>query len=275
MTERLTEMSRFKPALQPEILRAQQKDEQHITSLQRDVSEIARGVLGIRQWMQWRSEIDSLASLMYYCATTLVGSQTLGEEYVHILQLSRSLRSVPSFAQRLAFVTAESFGGNIVRGAVNLLKRERGVDTSAVSAILENALKVHTILFYLLGGYHSCAKRLTGIRYVLIRNWLFAPDVARYYKVLGWLSLVEFVVSLRSALKLFRASSESCCDGETRSSSRYECSMCVDCARDASAIPCGHVFCWHCVAGWLRTNRQCPLCRMPCEPQQIVLLRNV
>lgn len=274
MTYRLSKMSRFKPALQPEILRAHQKDEQHITSLQRDVSEIARAGLGTRQWMQWRSEIDSLASLMYYCATTLIGSQTLGEEYVHILQLSRSLTSVPSIAQRLALVVAQSFGGNIVKGAVNLLKRERGVDTAAVNAVLENALKVHTILFYLVGGYHSPAKRLTGIRYVLIRNWLFAPDVARYYKVLGWLSLAEFVVSLRSAVKLFRASPESCYDGENRSS-RYECSMCVDCARDASAIPCGHVFCWLCIAGWLRTNRQCPLCRVPCEPQQIVLLLNV
>lgn len=224
--------------------------------------------------MQWRSEVDSLASLVYYCATTLSGFQTLGEEYVHILQLSRSLKSVPSLAQRLAFVAAQSFGGDFVRGALNLLKKRRGVDTAAVNAVLENVLKVHTILFYLAGGYHSTAKRLTGIRYVLIRNWLFAPDVARYYKVLGWLSLVEFVVSLRSAVKLFRATSESCCDSETRST-RYECAMCVDCAKDASAIPCGHVYCWNCIAGWLRTNRQCPLCRMPCEPQQIVLLRNV
>ncbi|XP_075551750.1 peroxisome assembly protein 10-B-like [Dermacentor variabilis] len=266
-------MSRFKPALQPEILRAHQKDEQHILSLQKDVSEIARAVLGMRPWMRWRLEVDALASLIYYCATTLSGFQTLGEEYVHILQLGRSLKTVPTLAQRLTFVVLQSFGSNLIRGTLKLIKKEQKVDGEALSTLVTRALQVHTILFYLLGGYYSPAKRLSGIRYVLIRNWLSTPDVARYYKVLGWLSLIEFGVSLQSAFRSLKTSGTS--DNIHSELSKYSCCMCVDSAKNASVIPCGHVYCWYCITGWLRTNKQCPLCRMPCEPQQTVLLQNV
>nr|XP_037281299.1 peroxisome biogenesis factor 10-like [Rhipicephalus microplus] len=267
-------MSRFKPALQPEILRAHQKDEQHIASLQKDVSEVTRAVLGMRRWIRWRLEVDALTSLVYYCATTLSGYQTLGEEYVHILQLGRTLKTVPTFAQRLTFVVLQSFGGNLIDRALKLVKKRRTVDGEALNTLVTRALQVHVILFYLLGGYYSPAKRLTGIRYVLIRNWLSTPDVARYYKVLGWLSLVEFGVSLHSAVRSLKASGV--VDGvHSESSSKYNCCMCVDAAKNASVIPCGHIYCWYCITGWLRTNKQCPLCRMSCEPQQTVLLRNV
>lgn len=267
-------MSRFKPALQPEILRAHQKDEQHIASLQRDVSEIARALLGMRRWIRWRLEVDAFASFVYYCATTLSGYQTLGEEYVHILQLGRTLKTVPTLAQRITFVVLQSFGGNLISRTLKLVKKRRNVDGEALNTLVTRALQVHVILFYLLGGYYSPAKRLTGIRYVLIRNWLSTPDVARYYKVLGWLSLIEFGVSLQSAVKSLKAS-DTGDSGHAESSSKYNCCMCVDSAKNASVIPCGHVYCWYCITGWLRTNKQCPLCREPCEPQQTVLLRNV
>lgn len=266
-------MARFKPALQPELLRAHQKDEQHIASLQKDVSEIVRAVVGIQRWMRWRFQVDAVSSFVYYCATTLSGFQTLGEEYVHIVQLSRSLKSVPTLPQRVTFAALESFGGNLIRGALRLLRKKRYVDSATLSTLFAKALQLHVILFYLLGGYYSPAKRVAGIRYVLIRNWLSAPDVARYYKLLGWLSLIEFGVSLQSAVRS-QKSTEIHDDTGTQSS-RYSCSMCVDTAKNASVIPCGHVYCWYCITDWLRTNRRCPLCRTPCEPQQTVLLQNV
>lgn len=266
-------MPRFKPALQPEILRAHQKDEQHIASLQKDVSEIVRAVVGVQRWMRWRFQVDAVSSLVYYCVTTLSGFQTLGEEYVHIVQLGRSLKNVPTLAQRLSFVVLQSFGGNLISGALGLLRKQRNVDSATLNTLFARALQLHVILFYLLGGYYSPAKRVAGIRYVLIRNWLSTPDVARYYKLLGWLSLIEFGVSLQSAVRSLKSTGTR--EGTDAQSSRYSCSMCVDTARNASAIPCGHIYCWYCITDWLRTNRHCPLCRTPCEPQQTVLLQNV
>ncbi|KAH6928972.1 hypothetical protein HPB50_022349 [Hyalomma asiaticum] len=267
-------MSRFKPALQPEILRAHQKDEQHILSLQKDVSEIARAVLGMRQWMRWRLEVDAFASFVYYVATTLSGFQTLGEEYVHILQLGRSLKTVPAFAQRLAFVILQSFGGSLISRAIKAAKSERKLDGQVLTTSVTRVMQVHMILFYLLGEYYSPAKRVAGIRYVLIRNWLSTPDVARYYKVLGWFSLTEFAVSILAPSRSLKLTSTGDV-ARNELSSKYDCCMCVDSAKNASVIPCGHVYCWYCITGWLRTNRMCPLCRTPCEPQQTVLLRNV
>lgn len=267
-------MSRFEPALQPEILRAHQKDEQHIASLQKEVSEVARSALGIRRWMLWRSEIDAISSFLYYCATTLSGLQTLGEEYVHILQVNRSLKSIPSVSRRTLSVALHTFGGTLTSALLNLLKRARGADLNALRTLLGRSQQIHLILFYLLGRYHSPANRVAGIRYVLVRKWLSNPQVARCYKVLGWLSLIEFVVSLTREVRAFTTASEDDDVDEARSPN-YSCCMCVDGARRPTVIPCGHVFCWYCIAGWLRAKKECPLCRMQCEPQRAVLLRNI
>jgi hypothetical protein len=41
------------------------------------------------------------------------------------------------------------------------------------------------------------------------------------------------------------------------------------------SIHCGHVFCWHCLHGWIQTRAQaCPLCKTRCTAHDVVLLRN-
>uniref|UniRef100_A0A8C0U147 RING-type domain-containing protein n=1 Tax=Cyanistes caeruleus TaxID=156563 RepID=A0A8C0U147_CYACU len=40
------------------------------------------------------------------------------------------------------------------------------------------------------------------------------------------------------------------------------CAICQDIWNDmASALPCGHQFCWECILQWAQTNPSCPLCR--------------
>jgi peroxin-10 len=43
----------------------------------------------------------------------------------------------------------------------------------------------------------------------------------------------------------------------------------------AAPSSCGHVFCWNCLMQWVSTVRpQCPLCRAPCRPQDVLPLYN-
>lgn len=53
------------------------------------------------------------------------------------------------------------------------------------------------------------------------------------------------------------------------------CSICKMERTHPSAPSCGHVFCWKCLVHWVSVIRpECPLCRSPCRPQDIVALYN-
>lgn len=81
---------------QSSILRSVQKDQLYTNWFKNENNLLFQKILGPRKWIQWKQEIDALSDFVYYASTTLNGLQTLGEEYVRIVQIQGNQLKLPS-----------------------------------------------------------------------------------------------------------------------------------------------------------------------------------
>ncbi|CAI2188339.1 9531_t:CDS:2 [Funneliformis geosporum] len=86
----------FPYAAQPDIIRANQKDVYYQRVLEEQVINVFRTFFGTRILHQYQKEVNVISDLFYFGLTTLLGTQTLGEEYCDIMQTSESTKQFPS-----------------------------------------------------------------------------------------------------------------------------------------------------------------------------------
>ncbi|KAM7405469.1 hypothetical protein PAMP_012728 [Pampus punctatissimus] len=97
------------PANQSQFIRSSQKDEYYQTYLRNNANQAFQTLAGSKRWLDWRKEIELLSDVAYYGLTTLSGYQTLGEEYVNVIQVDPSQRRIPSRVRRGLFVFCHAF----------------------------------------------------------------------------------------------------------------------------------------------------------------------
>ncbi|KAM0792835.1 hypothetical protein ACM66B_002601 [Microbotryomycetes sp. NB124-2] len=96
----VTRVPFFASAAQPEIVRANQKDLFYLSQLTERFEDVMRSLLGTRWLQKWGSELQHGSRLAYFALTTLLGSQTLGEEYCDILQYDVATKKPPTPQRR-------------------------------------------------------------------------------------------------------------------------------------------------------------------------------
>uniref|UniRef100_A0A8D0F3H0 RING-type E3 ubiquitin transferase n=1 Tax=Strix occidentalis caurina TaxID=311401 RepID=A0A8D0F3H0_STROC len=88
-----------------QLVRCGQKDELYRGGLRSAAGATLHGLAGAKKWLEWRKELELLSDVAYFVLTTLAGYQTLGEEYVNIVQVDSTKKRVPSFLRRAVFVS--------------------------------------------------------------------------------------------------------------------------------------------------------------------------
>ncbi|NXP44270.1 PEX10 factor, partial [Heliornis fulica] len=117
------------PAGPARLVRCGQKDELYRSGLRSGAGTALHGLAGAKKWLEWRREIELLSDVAYFVLTTLSGYQTLGEEYVNIVQVDSSKRRVPSFLRRAAFISLHTLVPYCVEKGLLHLEQELQIDT--------------------------------------------------------------------------------------------------------------------------------------------------
>lgn len=246
-----------------------------------------------------------------YCNIVQVGPQQ-SRKIQHFLAPSFVRRTLAILAQLLGPYALEKLLGYLNRRVEN--RNLPLVLSSRQYRVLENVLDIaedlvstanqlHLALFYIQGVFYQLGKRMTGIRYLAIRYGLTdttQTSALNTYRLLGWLVVGQVAVKLlKWGWRLYKSRKHSTeqqdmssregesSDGEPlftvthdsrhsnqESGVQVKCPLCLEVCCDITATPCGHLFCWRCVAEWTRDRLECPVCRSDVEPQTLVALQH-
>ncbi|XP_022065343.1 peroxisome biogenesis factor 10 isoform X2 [Acanthochromis polyacanthus] len=238
------------PANQAQLIRSSQKDEYYRIILRNQANDSFQTLAGSKRWLDWRKEIELLSDLAYYGLTTFSGYQTLGEEYVGIIQVDPTKRQIPSQVRRGLFVLCHAFFPYLL---------------DKLLVCLENELEAGQLRVMGLSGDDTTIRssyRLLG-----------AVSILQLF-ITGCLQLNNFKQRQRARQewKLYRNLSPQ----HTQSSSprAARCILCLEDRRHTTSTPCGHLFCWECITEWCNTKPECPLCREKFQPHRLVYLMN-
>ncbi|KAJ3554181.1 hypothetical protein NM688_g3238 [Phlebia brevispora] len=158
----------FPFAQQAQIIRSNQRDYFHVSSLREQTDNVLRTWLGTRWLSRWEKEVEFAAKVLYYGLTVGRATQTLGEEYTGIWLHSVRAHQPPPHALRAALVLVPTLPSYIIARWGSGLPADSRLSAviRKVPTLLEVLSEINLAVFYLQGTYYTVTRRLLGVRYV-------------------------------------------------------------------------------------------------------------
>ncbi|KAK0408032.1 hypothetical protein QR680_003735 [Steinernema hermaphroditum] len=295
-----------------EIVRAERRDEEHVESLEEEISNVIKSVFGTNVWRRYYKHLHAISEICYYFLTTLSGKQTLGEEYLGLVQVDGN-RSAASLSRRFFFVVLHSLSPYLLETHLKNLENTvahpstskflgvRVDNNEAARESFKQMLKwirltgvplatvIHLAVFYLNGTFYNISKRLAGIEYLSMRPQTNI-EASKLYKFLGYVSTIQSFVTIATVLYSLATSKPAPEEDRPRTSSKsretffstskFKCPICLESSPPATT-PCGHLFCWKCIIEHAHNGADseglspCPQCRSMFHPNRVVPLINL
>ncbi|KAM8954558.1 peroxisome biogenesis factor 10 isoform 1-T1 [Lycaon pictus] len=111
-----------------EVVRAAQKDDCYRGGLRSAAGGALHSLAGAKRWLECRREVELLSDVAYFGLTTFAGYQTLGEEYVGVIQVDPSQSRVPSRLRRGVLVALHTLLPYLLDKALRHLECELQAD---------------------------------------------------------------------------------------------------------------------------------------------------
>jgi peroxin-10 len=276
------------PAL---IINSQLKDIEMREYLRKLCIDFLERTIPPQKLFYYQSEISTVNDLIYYITSYISNGSTLGELYCGIkwklpslLQRHRTL-SISTYIV-LTTIFPYLLGlwfSHINKSRTNskLWKTIKEYFPSA-SSVMESLNLFFTSVLFLKSDYYELSKWVLGIKYESVAG---VATNSLSLRPIGQIIMLRLVISVFSFLyriyklsksKPLAAGKEVRSDSaESEWKSSLQCSLCMSQIAYPSTPLCGHIFCWCCIIESLQAKPECPVCRKPCLPQQVLLLRNI
>jgi len=297
-------------ANQLEIIRSEEKDHYMISQLSQQLDELYTKLFGLNNFHIYQTYLHRLSELLYYLTTTLSNRQTIGEEYICLIQYDPNKKQIPTLIRRFSMIFFRIFGDLITKYFLtSYLIRPIAEDyfhpklSSETIELISRFLitfieRAHKISFYLTGYYYNISKTITHIRYLIYTrstsdslsiqsklNYtmkLLSLCICIQHLIESYISLKQIAVSIsqhRHQLNLLAEEEKEkkiISEDLTSSTNYVRCPLCYEFAiSNVALVPeCGHVFCWQCIHTWVAENQTCPLCKANTIQSRIVHLIN-